>query len=167
MVTIFFVHLATRLAHFGKEVRETWQEAQRLRRILPGPMVCPAASRNSSKYMRMMNVSRVSGERPSAAGGPLSFAAAASWRAGVGFHQGRSAWHQTEGWSRDVSEDLAEAQRQRCADQARDLPASLEQFVERYQGRHDVQTNSHRRPWSIGYPQGLTRQGWASPNWGH
>ena len=44
-----------------------------------------------------------------------------------------------EGWSRDVSEDLAEALRQRCADQARDLPASLEQFVERYQGRHDVQ----------------------------
>src|SRR5258707_14851373 len=40
--------------------------------------------------MRMMNVSRVSGERPSAAGGPPSFAAAASWRAGVGFHQGRS-----------------------------------------------------------------------------
>jgi len=38
----------------------------------------------------MMNVSRVSGERPSAAGGPPSFAAAASWRAGVGFHQGRS-----------------------------------------------------------------------------
>src|SRR5258706_16308073 len=40
--------------------------------------------------MRMMNVSRVSGERPSAAGGPPSFAAAASWRAGVGFHHGRS-----------------------------------------------------------------------------
>jgi hypothetical protein len=44
-----------------------------------------------------------------------------------------------EGWSRDVSEDLAEALRQRCADQARDLAASLEQFVKRYQGRHDVQ----------------------------
>src|SRR5258708_39398116 len=40
--------------------------------------------------MRMVNVSRVAGERPSAAGGRPSFAAAASWRAGVGFHQGRS-----------------------------------------------------------------------------
>ena len=27
----------------------------------------------------------------------------------------------------------------------------------------EAQTNSHRRPWSIGYPQGLTRQGWAAP----
>ena len=37
MVTIFFVHLATKLAHFGKEVREAWRETQRLRRTLPGP----------------------------------------------------------------------------------------------------------------------------------
>src|SRR6266576_280354 len=27
----------------------------------------------------------------------------------------------------------------------------------------DAQTNSHCRPWSIGYPQDLTRQGWAAP----
>src|SRR5882724_9353840 len=31
----------------------------------------------------------------------------------------------------------------------------------------EAQTNSHRRPWSIGYPQGLTRQGWAAPKAGN
>ena len=37
MVTIFILQVATRLAHFGKEARETWREAQRLRRSMPGP----------------------------------------------------------------------------------------------------------------------------------
>src|SRR4051812_22077581 len=37
-----------------------------------------------------------------------------------------------EGWSRDVSEDAAHELRQRCADQERLLPESLEQFVARY-----------------------------------
>ena len=41
-----------------------------------------------------------------------------------------------EGWSRDVSEDVAHELRRRCAEQARDLPSSLEQFVDRYQGQH-------------------------------
>jgi hypothetical protein len=45
-----------------------------------------------------------------------------------------------EGWSRDVSQDVAHELRQRCADQMRDLPAFLEEFVDRYAGRyHDVQ----------------------------
>jgi hypothetical protein len=37
MVTAIFVHLATKLARFGKVARETWLETQRLRRTLPGP----------------------------------------------------------------------------------------------------------------------------------
>jgi hypothetical protein len=37
MVTLIIVHMANKLARFGKEVRETWHEAQRLRRILRGP----------------------------------------------------------------------------------------------------------------------------------
>jgi len=37
MVIVIFVHLATNLARFGKLVRETWLETQRLRRTLPGP----------------------------------------------------------------------------------------------------------------------------------
>ncbi len=41
-----------------------------------------------------------------------------------------------EGWSRDASEDIAHELRRRCAEQARDLPFSLEQFVDRYQGQH-------------------------------
>jgi hypothetical protein len=41
-----------------------------------------------------------------------------------------------EGWSKDVSEDVAHELRRRCAEQARDLPFSLEQFVDRYQGQH-------------------------------
>ena len=37
-----------------------------------------------------------------------------------------------EGWSRDVSEDVAHELRQRCLDQGRDLPPSLEQFIDRH-----------------------------------
>ena len=37
MITLILVQLATRLAGFGNEVLATWQEAQRLRRLLPGP----------------------------------------------------------------------------------------------------------------------------------
>jgi hypothetical protein len=36
MLTLIIVQVA-RLARFGKEVRETWRETQRLRRALPGP----------------------------------------------------------------------------------------------------------------------------------
>ena len=41
-----------------------------------------------------------------------------------------------QGSSRDVSEDVAHELRRRCAEQARDLPLSLEQFVDHYQGQH-------------------------------
>jgi len=37
MITLFIVQVVTRVARFGKEVRETWRESQRLRRTLPGP----------------------------------------------------------------------------------------------------------------------------------
>jgi len=37
MVTLIIVQVATRLARLGKEVREMWREAQRLRRSLAGP----------------------------------------------------------------------------------------------------------------------------------
>ncbi len=37
-----------------------------------------------------------------------------------------------EGWSRDVSADVAQMLRQRCAEEARDLPSCLEEFVDRY-----------------------------------
>jgi len=36
MITLIIVHVATRLARFGNEVRETWRETQRLRRTLGG-----------------------------------------------------------------------------------------------------------------------------------
>ena len=38
MVTLIIIHLATRLARFGRKVGETWRETQRLRRSLAGPM---------------------------------------------------------------------------------------------------------------------------------
>lgn len=38
MVTLVIIHIATKLARFGNEVRETWRETQRLRRTLTGPM---------------------------------------------------------------------------------------------------------------------------------
>jgi hypothetical protein len=37
MVTLIVIKVATKLARFGKEVRETWRETQRLRRSLSGP----------------------------------------------------------------------------------------------------------------------------------
>ena len=37
MVTLIVIQVATKLARFGKEVRETWRETQRLRRSLDGP----------------------------------------------------------------------------------------------------------------------------------
>ena len=37
MVTLIIVHVANRLARFGKDVCDIWRETQRLRRTLPGP----------------------------------------------------------------------------------------------------------------------------------
>jgi hypothetical protein len=37
MVTLIIIQVATKLARFGKEVRDTWRETQRLRRSLSGP----------------------------------------------------------------------------------------------------------------------------------
>jgi hypothetical protein len=45
-----------------------------------------------------------------------------------------------EGWSQDVSADVAHEVRHRCDLQMRDVPFHLEEFVERHEGRyHDVQ----------------------------
>lgn len=45
-----------------------------------------------------------------------------------------------EGWSRDVSADVAQEIRYRCDLQMRDVPFYLENFVERHEGRcHDIQ----------------------------
>jgi len=46
------------------------------------------------------------------------------------------AFNTAEGWSRDVSENVARELRRRCAEQARELPAYLQDFVERQQGRN-------------------------------
>ena len=37
MITLIIVHIGNKVARFGREIRETWLEAQRLRRTLPGP----------------------------------------------------------------------------------------------------------------------------------
>ena len=37
MITLIIVQMANKLARFGKEVLDTWQEAQRLRQGLNGP----------------------------------------------------------------------------------------------------------------------------------
>jgi hypothetical protein len=37
MVTLIVIQVASKLARFGKEVRDTWRETQRLRRSLTGP----------------------------------------------------------------------------------------------------------------------------------
>ena len=37
MVTLIIVQAANKLARLGRNVLETWREAQRLRQALPGP----------------------------------------------------------------------------------------------------------------------------------
>ena len=37
MITLIIVQAANKLVRFGKEVRDTWRETQRLRRSLGGP----------------------------------------------------------------------------------------------------------------------------------
>jgi hypothetical protein len=37
-----------------------------------------------------------------------------------------------EGWSRDVSEEVADELRQRCADEMREIPDFLQEFMERH-----------------------------------
>jgi hypothetical protein len=45
-----------------------------------------------------------------------------------------------EGWSQDVSADVARELRRRCDEQMRDVPFFLQDFVDRYEGRYrDVQ----------------------------
>jgi hypothetical protein len=44
------------------------------------------------------------------------------------------AFNTSEGWSRDVSEDVARELQQRRADQMHEIPAGLQQFVARYGG---------------------------------
>jgi hypothetical protein len=41
-----------------------------------------------------------------------------------------------EGWSRDVSEEVAHGLRNRCADEMRELPPFLEEFVDRHAGKY-------------------------------
>jgi hypothetical protein len=43
-----------------------------------------------------------------------------------------------EGWSRDVSEDVAQEIRRRCDLLDRDLPPPLEEFVERHEGSRQL-----------------------------
>jgi hypothetical protein len=44
----------------------------------------------------------------------------------------------SEGWSRDVSEDIARESRRRCDVQLRDLPSSLQDFVEAHEGHRPL-----------------------------
>jgi hypothetical protein len=44
------------------------------------------------------------------------------------------AFNTAEGWSQDVSEDIAQELRRRCDLQLRDVPSSIQDFVEGYEG---------------------------------
>jgi hypothetical protein len=46
----------------------------------------------------------------------------------------------SEGWSQDVSEDVAQEVRRRCDLQLRDVPSAIQDFVERHEG-HTRQLN--------------------------
>jgi hypothetical protein len=48
-----------------------------------------------------------------------------------------------EGWSQDVSADVAEELRRRCDLQLRDVPLSVSDFVERHAGDADRQLGLH------------------------
>jgi hypothetical protein len=45
------------------------------------------------------------------------------------------AFNTAEGWSQDVSEDIAQELRRRCDLQMSDLPSSIQDFIERHEGR--------------------------------
>ena len=50
------------------------------------------------------------------------------------------AFNISEGWSQDVSVDVAAELRRRCDLQQRDIPFFLQEFVDRHEGRyHDIQ----------------------------
>ena len=50
------------------------------------------------------------------------------------------AFNIAEGWSQDVSSEVAQELRHRCDQQQRDVPFFLQDFVDRYEGRyHDYQ----------------------------
>jgi hypothetical protein len=48
------------------------------------------------------------------------------------------AFNTAEGWSRDVSEEVAQILSQRCAEQRRDLVFSVQEFVDHYQSPGSV-----------------------------
>jgi hypothetical protein len=48
------------------------------------------------------------------------------------------AFNTAEGWSRDVSEEVAHILSQRCAEQRRDLVSSVQEFVDHYQNAGSV-----------------------------
>ena len=43
----------------------------------------------------------------------------------------------SEGWSRDISADVAHELRHRCHEQMRDIPSFLQDFIDRHEGRHN------------------------------
>jgi hypothetical protein len=45
------------------------------------------------------------------------------------------AFNTAEGWSQDVSEDIAQELRRRCDLQLLDVPSNIQDFVERHEGR--------------------------------
>jgi hypothetical protein len=49
------------------------------------------------------------------------------------------AFNTAEGWSRDVSEEIADELRQRLAGEGREIPEDLDEFIERHGGRRPVQ----------------------------
>ncbi len=46
------------------------------------------------------------------------------------------AFNTVEGWSQDVSADIAQELHRRCELQTRDVPFFVQDFVDRYEGRH-------------------------------
>lgn len=46
------------------------------------------------------------------------------------------AFSTAERWSEDVSEEIAHELRRRCDLQLRDIPSSIQEFVERHEGHH-------------------------------
>jgi hypothetical protein len=50
------------------------------------------------------------------------------------------AFNTFEGWSQDVSEDIAQELRRRCDLQSRDVPSSIQDFVEGHEGHERQMT---------------------------
>jgi hypothetical protein len=70
------------------------------------------------------------------------------------------AFNTAEGWSRDVSEEIADELRQRLGIADREIPPDLEDFLDRHGGRRPVQLPLPLEAWPDRIPDAPQAEAW-------